>query len=60
MLVGRRRQGMWLVITVTVVLLACLLAAWYLQYHRQANPQQPLHEQTSIPGLYGPAAIGQG
>jgi hypothetical protein len=56
MLVGRRGHGLWLVIAVAVVLLGCLVAAWYLQYHRQMYPQHPLHEQTRLTGEGAPLA----
>lgn len=59
MLVGRRRHGLWLVITVTVILLGCLVAAWYLQYHRQISPQNPMHEQTSVPDRPRVAVVGR-
>jgi hypothetical protein len=50
-LVGSRRCGLWLVIVVSAVLLACLAALLLTRYNRQVYPQNPMHEQTrSIPG----------
>ena len=50
MLVGSRKRGLWLVIFVSAILLACLAAIVLTRYYHQVYPQHPLHEQTrSIP-----------
>jgi hypothetical protein len=46
MLVGSRKHGLWLAIAVAAILLACLSAVLLTRYHRQANPQSPMHEQS--------------
>ena len=46
MLVGSRKQGLWLVIAVSAILIACLAGVLLMRYHRQANPQSPMHEQS--------------
>lgn len=46
MLVGRRKCGLWLVIVVSAILLACLAALVLMRHYHQVYPQNPMHEQT--------------
>jgi len=60
MLVGSRTHGLWLVIAVSAILLACLAAVLLTRFHRQSNPQTPMHEQSRRQHSRPPQRLLQG
>jgi heme/copper-type cytochrome/quinol oxidase subunit 3 len=51
MVCGNRRQGLWLFVSIGIIVVAAMIAAWFTRFHRQTQAEPPMHDQTQLAPL---------